>query len=305
MSHHHIQTKIVIVRMSLIKTLEPKRFISFYLFVSLVILGLLLAACNQFGKPAIILATTTSTQDSGLLDELIPVFEDQSGYIVKVIAVGTGQALKMGQDGNADILLVHAPDAEKVLIENGSAIDRRLMMHNDFVIVGPAGDPAGIQGMKVPGNALKQIGESEVVFVSRGDDSGTHKKELSLWAQAGTDPEGEWYLESGQGMGATLRIASEKGAYTLTDRATYLSQRETLDLIILLEGDPSLLNIYHVMRVNPREWPNINEDGALALSDFLTSAEGQALTGAFGVETFGQPLFFPDAGYTELKLPIA
>ena len=303
MSHHYIQTRIVIVRLYLIKTLDPKRF-SFYLFVSLVIPGLLLAACNQFGKPAIILATTTSTQDSGLLDELIPVFEDQSGYIVKVIAVGTGQALKMGQDGNADILLVHAPDAEKVLIENGSAIDRRLMMHNDFVLVGPADDPAGIQGMKVPENALKQIGESEVVFVSRGDDSGTHKKELSLWAQAGTDPEGEWYLESGQGMGATLRIASEKGAYTLTDRATYLSQRETLDLAILLEGNSSLLNIYHVMRVNPREWPNINEDGALALIDFLTSAEGQALTGAFGVETFGQPLFFPDAGNTEADLGI-
>ena len=303
MSHHYIQIRIVIVRMSLIKTLEPKRF-SFYLFVSLVILGLLLAACNQFGKPAIILATTTSTQDSGLLDELIPMFEDQSGYIVKVIAVGTGQALKMGQDGNADILLVHAPDAEKVLIENGSAIDRRLMMHNDFVLVGPADDPAGIQGMKVPENALKWIGESEVVFVSRGDDSGTHKKELSLWAQAGTEPEGEWYLESGQGMGATLRIASEKGAYTLTDRATYLSQRETLDLAILLEGDSSLLNIYHVMRVNPREWPNVNEDGALALSDFLTSAEGQALIRTFGVETFGQPLFFPDAGYTEADLGI-
>jgi tungstate transport system substrate-binding protein len=250
------------------------------------------------------LATTTSTQDSGLLEELIPFFEDQSGYIVKVIAVGTGQALKMGQDGNADVLLVHAPDAERVLIEDGSAIDRRLVMHNDFILVGPEVDPAGIQEISLPENALKKIGASEAVFVSRGDDSGTHKKELSLWAQAGIDPEGDWYLESGQGMGATLRIASEKRAYTLTDRATYLSQKETVELTILLEGDASLLNIYHVMRVNPQQWPNINEDGALALSDFLTSDDGQALIGAFGVETFGQPLFFPDAGSTEGNIEI-
>jgi len=266
-----------------------------FLFPLLISTFIFLTSCDSISKPAIILATTTSTYDSGLLDVLIPVFEEQSGYAVKVIAVGTGQALKMGEEGNADSMLVHAPEAEIVLIENESAIDRRLVMHNDFVIVGPPTDPAGIRGLSSPQEALVAISEAEAVFVSRGDDSGTHKKELSIWSEAGRQPGGEWYLESGQGMGATLRIATEKEGYTLTDRATYLSLIETLDLEILLEGDESLLNVYHIMRVNPDKWPNVNEAGATALSDFLVSDEGQALIAGFGLDTFGQPLFFPDA----------
>jgi tungstate transport system substrate-binding protein len=250
----------------------------------------------------VILATTTSTQDSGLLDDLVPLFEQQSGYFVKIIAVGTGQALRMGERGDADVLLVHAPSAEIVLIENGAAVDRRLVMYNDFVIVGPDVDPAGIRGLAVAEEAFGRIANSAAPFVSRGDDSGTHKKELSIWQGASVAPEGTWYLESGQGMGATLRIASEKGAYTLTDRATYLAQRDTLDLSILVEGDTVLLNIYHVMSVNPERWATVNAPGAGAWSDFLTSEEGQILIGQFGLEKFGQPLFFPAADRREADL---
>ncbi len=270
-------------------------------YVSLLILFcliFLLAACGQTssGSGDIILATTTSTQDSGLLDELIPLFEEQSGYNVKIIAVGTGKALKMGQEGNADVLLVHAPDAEQVLVDNGTAVDRRLLMHNDFVIVGPPADPAGARGESDSAAALAQIARQQAVFVSRGDDSGTNKKELALWAETAVSPSGNWYLESGQGMGATLRIASEKSGYTLTDRATYLALRETLDLEILVEGDESLKNIYHIMRVNPQKWPAVNEAGGAALADFFTSPETQARIAGFGADKYGQPLFFPDAG---------
>jgi tungstate transport system substrate-binding protein len=237
-----------------------------------------------------------------LLDELVPIFEEQSGYNVKVIAVGTGQALRMGEEGNADVMLVHAPSAELVLIENGSAVDRRLVMHNDFVIVGPPADPAGVRGIQAPENALKAIAESGASFVSRADDSGTHKMELSLWEKAGLSPDFDHYIESGQGMGATLRIASEKDAYSLTDRATFLSQQDTLGLDILVEGDAALLNVYHVMSVNPERWPAVNAEGALAWSEFLVSKETQERIAAFGVEAFGQPLFFPDAGKSESDL---
>ncbi len=264
-----------------------------------------LVACNQVkeqgdgsqvpDQPDIILATTTSTQDSGLLDFLVPLFQEESGYIVKVIAVGTGQALKMGEEGNADVLLVHAPAAEKVLIDNGSAIDRQLIMHNDFVIVGPAADPAGIRGISSPVTALKKIAQAQSNFISRGDDSGTHKKELALWSTSGLTPEGDWYLQTGQGMGATLIISSEKQGYTVTDRATYLAQQNALDLEILVEGDPSLLNVYHAMLVNPEMWPKVNEAGARSWIDFLTRVDIQLLIGEFGVEKFGQPLFFADA----------
>jgi len=279
------------------KTKNEKRngHVSLFILVGLVFL---LAACGQTSSENedIILATTTSTQDSGLLDELIPIFEEQSGYNVKIIAVGTGKALKMGQEGNADVLLVHAPDAEQVLVDNGAAVDRRLVMHNDFVIVGPSADPAGLRGGSDPAAALAQIAQQEAIFVSRGDDSGTNKKEIALWSETAVTPTGNWYLESGQGMGATLRIASEKSGYTLTDRATYLALRETLDLEILVEGDESLKNIYHIMRVNPQKWPAVNEAGGVALADFFTSPETQARIGEFGVEKYGQPLFFPDAG---------
>jgi len=257
---------------------------------------------SKGNREVIILATTTSTQDSGLLDFLVPKFEEQSGYFVKVIAVGTGQALKMGEAGNADVLLVHAPAAEKVLIENGSAIDRRLVMHNDFVIVGPPSDMARIFGTSDPSLAFSNISSSGSSFASRGDDSGTHKKELAIWSQSDADPEGPGYLESGSGMAATLRIASEKNAYTLTDRATYLAQRKTLNLDILVEGHGSLLNLYHVMVVNPERWPLVNGDGAWAWVEFLVSDATQGEIETFGIEKYGQPLFYPDAGRTESDL---
>lgn len=250
-------------------------------------------------NPEVILATTTSTQDSGLLDVLVPDFEARTGYRVKVIAVGTGAALAMGGRGDADVLLVHAPAAEMELVRSGDAVDRRLVMHNDFVLVGPAGDPAGIQGMTDAAQALARIAQARALFVSRGDRSGTHQMELSLWQRAGLTPQGAWYQESGQGMGATLTIASEKGAYTLTDRATYLVMRDSLDLALLLEGDKALYNVYHVMVVNPAKHPGVNHQGATAFADYITTSEAQQVIGEYGRDRFGQPLFFPDAGKPE------
>ena len=259
-------------------------------------------AMSTPANPNLILATTTSTQDSGLLDVLTPAFEAATGYSVKTVAVGTGQALKMGEEGNADVLLVHAPSSEKTYMDNGFGSDRRLVMHNDFILVGPETDAAKIKGLSAV-DALKAIYAAGVSFVSRGDDSGTNKKDLELWKKAGLNPAGQaWYLESGQGMGATLTIASEKAAYTLTDRATYLANQDNLQLVILSEGDPTLLNIYHVIIVNPEKWPAVNIAGATAFADFLVSTDGQAMIGAFGVETFGQPLFTPDAGKAEEEL---
>lgn len=246
-------------------------------------------------NPNLILATTTSTQDSGLLDVLIPLFESETGYIVKTVAVGTGQALKMGEEGNADVLLVHSPKAEEDFMMNGFGKDRAPVMHNDFIIVGTAADPAKIQDMTSAIDALTRIYTSGSLFISRGDDSGTHKKELELWKMANLDPAGQaWYLETGQGMGATLTVASEKGAYALTDRGTFLAQREQLDLVLLLEGDPPLLNPYHVITVNPAKWKNTNYDGAIAFFKFITSPEVQKIISEFGVEEYGEPLFFPD-----------
>lgn len=274
------------------------------------ILSLLLAACAAKPteapaappapeNPDVILATTTSTRDSGLLDYLLPMFHEQTGYNIKMVAVGTGEALRMGEEGNADVLLVHAPASEVEFMEGGYGKDRFLIMHNDFVIVGPADDPAGIKGSESAAAAFSAIATSESPFTTRGDDSGTHKMELSLWASAEIAPEGDWYLNTGQGMGDTLRIASEKYAYTLTDRATYLALKDTLDLDILFEGDKALLNIYHVITVNPDKWPNVNYDGAKAFADWLVTKEVQEMIGAFGVDEYGQPLFFPDAGKPE------
>jgi len=253
-------------------------------------------------NPDIILATTTSTQDSGLLDVLLPAFQAATLYNVQTVAVGTGQALKMGEEGNADVLLVHAPSSEVTFMDNGFGSDRRLVMHNDFIFVGPAGDPAAIKGLSAT-EALKAIYAAGATFVTRGDDSGTHKKELDLWKKAGLDPAGQtWYVETGQGMGASLTIASEKAGYILTDRATYLANQDKLQLVILSEGDATLLNVYHVIIVNPEKWPKVNLAGATALADYLVSAEGQALIGAFGVDKFGQALFTPDAGKAESEL---
>ncbi len=250
----------------------------------------------------LILATTTSTQDSGLLDVLIPAFEDATGYTVKTVAVGSGQALKMGEEGNADVLLVHSPAAERTLVEAGFGIDRLLVMHNSFLVVGPAADPAAIKGMESVPDAFAKIAQAASTFVSRGDESGTHSKELGYWKQAGIEPAGDWYLESGQGMGATLQIASEKTAYTLTDIATWLAQRSALALESMVTDDPSLLNPYHVIAVNPAKWPKVNTEGAKAFADFLLSAEGQQMIGEFGVAEFGEQLFVPDGGKTESEL---
>lgn len=254
------------------------------------------------GKEAVILATTTSTQDSGLLDVLVPAFEEPTGFNVKVVAVGSGQAMTMGAECNADVLLVHSPAAEEEFMAAGNGVDRRLVMHNDFVVVGPAADPAGIKGMASAPEAFAKIAEPEATFVSRGDTSGTHAKELGIWKKAEITPQGAWYLESGQGMGATLTIASEKGAYTLTDRATYLATKDNLALDILVEGDASLLNVYHVISVNPEKCSAVNTTGATSWADFLVSPGGQAMIGEYGVEEYGQPLFVPDAGKSEDEL---
>ena len=254
-------------------------------------------------KGELILATTTSTYDSGLLDALLPDFEKQTGYTVKVIAVGTGKALRMGREGNADVLLTHAPAAEKPLVDEGWVVDYTLVMYNDFVVVGPPEDPAGLRGATSVADAFTRIAQAKALFASRGDDSGTHKKERAIWKAAGLNPEGaSWYLETGQGMGATLRVASEKGAYTLTDRGTFLALRETLNLDILFEGDPVLLNIYHIMRVNPERYPHVNAEGGRALIAFFVDPAVQERIGRFGVEKFGQPLFHPAAGMTMEEL---
>ena len=250
----------------------------------------------------LLLVSTTSTQDSGLLDVLLPAFTEKTGYNVQLVAVGSGQALKIGEEGNADVILLHSPAAEKEFMANGFGIDRRLVMHNDFVIVGPPADPAQIRG-KTPVEALEEIFDSQVTFVSRGDESGTHVKELALWKNAELNPAGEdWYLETGQGQGATLSIASEKGGYGLTDRGTFLAYKSNVDLEILVEGDPFLLNVYHVLTVNPERWPDVNIEGAKAFADFVTSPEGQKMIGEFGVKEYGQPLFFPDADKTDEDL---
>jgi ABC-type tungstate transport system permease subunit/basic membrane lipoprotein Med (substrate-binding protein (PBP1-ABC) superfamily) len=261
-------------------------------------------AVERGGPKEIILATTTSTRDSGLLDVLLPVFEKASGYTVKMVAVGSGQALQMGQDGNADVLLVHSPAAEKTYMDKGYGKDRLLVMHNDFLIVGPTDDPAKIKGIKSAVEAFKLIAKAEATFVSRGDKSGTNTAELAIWKKAAITPtaESKWYLQTGQGMGDTLNVTNEKGAYTLTDRATYLAKQKSLQLDILVEGDISLLNIYHVITVNYEKYPAVNKDGAKAFADFMVAADTQALIGKFGVDKYGQNLFYPDAGKNEADL---
>jgi len=276
--------------------------------VALLVALIALTSCNPAPpqNSNLLLISTTSTQDSGLLDVLLPAFTEQTGYNVQLVAVGSGQALKLGEQGNADVILLHSPAAEKEFVANGFGIDRRLVMHNDFVIVGPPSDPASLRTQPTVDEAFNAIFSSASTFVSRGDDSGTHVKELALWKNAGLDPAGEdWYLETGQGQGATLSIASEKGGYALTDRGTFLAYQSNVDLEILVEGDSFLLNVYHVITVNPEKWSQVNLEGAKAFADFITSPEGQKIIREFGVEEYGQPLFFPDADKTdeELGLP--
>ncbi|QED49255.1 substrate-binding domain-containing protein [Cytobacillus dafuensis] len=245
----------------------------------------------------LILATTTSTQDSGLLDVLIPMFEEeQKNTNVKTIAVGTGQALEMGVKGEADVLLVHAPEAEQEIVDSGDAINRKRVMYNDYIIVGPSADPAGIKDMDVKA-AFKQLHDKGAVFISRGDDSGTHKKELGIWKSIEITPaDNKGYAETGQGMGNTLQVAAEKQGYVLTDRATYLAQKDNVDLDIMVEGDDDLLNIYHVMQVNPEKHDKVNSEGAEAFVQFIIADKTQKVIEEFGKEDFGQSLFVP---YTE------
>ena len=253
-------------------------------------------------NPDIILATTTSTQDSGLLDVLIPMFEEQTGFRVKTIAVGTGQALAMGEKGEADVLLTHAPASEKPLVESGAVTNYQLVMHNDFILVGPSSDPAKVKDLKSVADAFKAISETSSIFVSRGDDSGTDKKEKGIWKDINIPNEGSWYQETGQGMGQTLNIASQKEGYTLTDRATFLAQKDNLQLEIAVQGEKSLLNIYHVMQVNEEKFPKVNADGAKAFVEFMIDSKTQDIIGEFGMDEYGEPLFFKDAGKTEEEI---
>jgi len=247
----------------------------------------------------VILATTTSTRDAGLLDSLLPVFERETRYHVKVIAVGSGQALAMGRRGDADVVLSHAPEAERVLVDSGYFVRRRLVMHNEFLVVGPATDPAGLRGLSDAVAAFRRLAERRAPFVSRGDQSGTHQREQLLWKRTGMTappPRDGWYVESGQGMGATLQLADEKRAYTLTDRATYLAWRDKLQLVPMVEGDSLLYNVYHVLELNPKNAARVNLTGGRALADFFVAPETQALIAGFGKARFGQSLFVPDAG---------
>lgn len=273
----------------------------------LLLLGLLVVGCGpatppeeQEGEEAgptdefITLATTTSTYDSGLLDYLNPIFTEETGIEVQVVSKGTGQAIELGKNGDADVLLVHDRKAELELVEEGFVVNRSDVMYNDFIIVAPEADPAGIKELDSAVEALKAIADSGAIFVSRGDDSGTHRLELRLWEQAEVPLEGDWYLSIGQGMGDTLRMADEKEAYTMTDRGTYVSLKNTLDLVIVFEGDPALFNQYGVMAVNPELHEHIKYDSAMAYVEFLTSEKGQELVSNYKVE--GETLFFPGKG---------
>jgi len=267
------------------------------LLIAFVLAILPLSAAAQ--RPPVILSTTTSTQDSGLLDVLVPLFERQTGYSVKTIAIGTGQALALAGRGEADVVLAHAPALEKKYIADGKMLNRRLVMYNDFVIIGPAEDPARIKRMTKAADAMKAIASTGSRFVSRGDNSGTHNLEKELWKLAGVEPQTGWYIESGQGMGATLGIADDRKAYTLTDRGTYLAFQKRVRLPILLEGDRPLLNLYSVMEVNPANGPKVNTAGGKAFADFMVSADIQRVIKTFGVDKYGQPLFVPVAGTKE------
>jgi tungstate transport system substrate-binding protein len=267
----------------------------------LILLGLALALvplalAQDPASRTVILSTTTSTQDSGLLDVLVPLFERSTGYSVKTISVGTGQALALAARGEADVTLAHAPALEKKYVGEGKMHNRRLVMYNDFLLIGPESDPAKIRGDKSVVAALKRIADAKARFVSRGDKSGTHTLELALWKAAGVTPDAPWYIESGQGMGATLGIANDRQGYTVTDRATMLAFAKRVDLKPMVEGDKLLLNIYSVMEVNPANGPKVNAAGGKAFADFMLAPQTQAVVKTFGVDRYGQPLFVPIAG---------
>ena len=261
-----------------------------------VLAALAIASCGEddgagSDKGQMILATTTSTQDSGLLDELTPLFQEASGCSVKTVAVGSGEALELGEKGDADVLLVHSPEAEQEFMDGGHGVSREAVMHNDFIVVGPGDDPAGINGAGTAAEAFTRIAKAEAPFASRADGSGTNTKELSLWEAAGIEPKGSWYIETGQGMGETLTIASQKQAYTLSDRGTFLAT-DNLDLELLNEGGEDLLNPYHVIVV---EGEGVNRECAQEYPDWIVSPEIQRRIGDFGVAAYGEPLFVADA----------
>ncbi len=278
--------------------------------LTLLLLSLVLGGCwrpkldETFGDGAadvgpnrtIILATTTSTEDSGLLTFLLPFFGEQRGARVDVIAVGTGQALQIGRDGNADVLVVHARHLEDVFMDEGHGVRREDLMYNDFIIVGPEHDPAGVAGIGEAGAAFAEIARTGATFVSRGDESGTHAKELVIWSTVRVDRAGDWYVSAGQGMGEVLTMAEEEQAYTLSDRATFLARKQQgTELVVLLEGDPSLVNPYGVIAVDPAKSPEINAELADRFIDWLISVPTQEKIGQFGIEQFGMPLFAPDS----------
>lgn len=253
------------------------------------------AGCTFSSPPAetITLATTTSTQDTGLLEELVPMFRRQTGIEIKVVAVGSGQALELGRRGDTDVLLVHAPLAEEAFIVDGHGVDRRSVMHNDFVLLGVTGLPASITKQDPITAVFAQIARSKLPFVSRGDRSGTHQKEKQIWREAGIEPKGEWYLQVGTGMTQALRIADQKRTYILADRGTFLAQQRHLDLKVVTEGSPLLLNPYSVIVVNPAKHPHIRYEAAGKFADFLLTPEVQKVIAEFGISKYGQPLFFP------------
>jgi len=258
--------------------------------------GVFSASAADAQQKNIILTTTTSVQDSGLLDELIPVFEKKTGYFVKIIAVGSGQAMAMGRRGEADVLIVHSPKAEADFLKEGLGINRRLVMHNYFVVVGPSSDPAQIKNMKSAREAFQKIASGNSLFVSRGDNSGTHSLEKKIWGLASLKTEGKrWYQETGLGMGQTLGVASEKGGYTLTDKATYLYMKHNLRLEILVGESEELYNPYSVIELNSERFPKINAAGGKAFADFLLSEQAQKIIANYGVKRVGESLFFPDA----------
>lgn len=297
------------MKLLVLQNFSEKKIISACFITSLAVL---FAGCNHNSvkqEPAtaqsptnknLIVAMTTSIEDSGLLDDLVPAFEKKTGYTLKKVAVGTGQALALAEKGEVDALFVNSPKAERKVLEGGAVTNRRLVMHNDFVIVGPAtGDKAKVRGKKNAVEAFSLIAKNQALFVSRGDDSGTNKLEKDLWKQANVTPSDAWYQQTGAGMAKTLQVADQKLGYTLADRATYIFQKKNLSLQVLVEGDKKLLNLYHVMEVNSQKFPRVNSAAAKAFINFVLSPEGQKLIAAHGRKEFGQPLFFADGGKTE------
>jgi len=266
---------------------------------------LLVFGCGSNPGPSITLATTTSVQDTGLLDALVPRFRDQTGIEVKVVAVGTGQALQLARRGDANVLIVHDPESEQRFMDEGHGESRRQFMHNDFIVVGPRTDPAGVRGAKSAVEAFQHIAAAQPTFVSRGDESGTHLREKLIWRKANLTPEGGWFVQGGAGMGAVLRMTDEKRGYTLTDRGTFLALRDKIDLTILHEGDPLLLNRYSVIVVNPEKHSAEAHARARRFAEFLADPATQEFIGQFGVDRFGEPLFVPDAKHAPAAEPEA